>query len=156
MLFRSRARQAAPVIVFFDEIDAIATARDGAGGGDSGVGERVVSQLLTELDRASDDPNLAVVAATNRRDALDPALLRPGRLETHIEVPAPDGETRHAVFAVHTRETPLADDVDLDELADETAGYSGAEIAAVCREAAMHAIERVADEHGSADRKSVV
>ncbi len=145
-----RARQAAPVIIFFDEIDAIATARDGAGGGDSGVGERVVSQLLTELDRASDDPNLAVVAATNRRDALDPALLRPGRLETHIEVPAPDGETRHAVFAVHTRETPLADDVDLDGLADETAGYSGAEIAAVCREAAMHAIERVTDEHGSA------
>ena len=145
-----RARQAAPVIVFFDEIDAIATARDGAGGGDSGVGERVVSQLLTELDRASDDPNLAVVAATNRRDALDPALLRPGRLETHIEVPAPDYETRRAVFAVHTRETPLADDVDLDEFADETAGYSGAEIAAVCREAAMHAIERVADKHGSA------
>ena len=145
-----RARQAAPVIVFFDEIDAIATARDGVGGGDSGVGERVVSQLLTELDRASDDPNLAVVAATNRRDALDPALLRPGRLETHIEVPAPDDETRRAVFAVHTRETPLADDVDLDDLAAETAGYSGAEIAAVCREAAMHAIERVADEHGSA------
>ena len=145
-----RARQAAPVIVFFDEIDAIATARDGAGGGDSGVGERVVSQLLTELDRASDDPNLAVVAATNRRDALDPALLRPGRLETHIEVPAPDYETRRAVFAVHTRETPLADDVDLDEFADETVGYSGAEIAAVCREAAMHAIERIADKHGSA------
>ena len=145
-----RARQAAPVIIFFDEIDAIATARDGVGGGDSGVGERVVSQLLTELDRASDDPNLAVVAATNRRDALDPALLRPGRLETHIEVPAPDYETRRAVFAVHTHETPIADDVDRDELADATAGYSGAEIAAVCREAAMRAIERVADEHGSA------
>ena len=145
-----RARQAAPVIVFFDEIDAIATARDGVGGGDAGVGERVVSQLLTELDRASDDPNLAVLAATNRRDALDPALLRPGRLETHIEVPAPDAETRRAVFAVHTAETPLADDVDLDHLANETDGYSGAEIAAVCREAAMRAIERVATEYGSA------
>ncbi|WP_066414329.1 AAA family ATPase [Halorubrum aethiopicum] len=145
-----RARQAAPVIVFFDEIDAIATDRDAAGGGDSGVGERVVSQLLTELDRASDNPNLVVLAATNRRSAIDRALLRPGRLETHVEVPEPDREARRAVFAVHTREKPVADDVDLDRLADETDGYSGAEIAAVCREAAMTAIERVADAHGEA------
>ncbi|OYR53976.1 AAA family ATPase [Halorubrum halodurans] len=145
-----RARQAAPVIVFFDEIDAIAADRDAAGGGDSGVGERVVSQLLTELDRASDNPNLVVLAATNRRSAIDRALLRPGRLETHVEVPEPDREARRAVFAVHTREKPVADDVDLDRLADETDGYSGAEIAAVCREAAMAAIERVADAHGEA------
>ena len=145
-----RARQAAPAIVFFDEIDAVATDRDAAGGGDSGVGERVVSQLLTELDRASDNPNLVVLSATNRRSALDPALLRPGRLETHIEVPEPDRDARRKVFAVHTRDKPVADGVDLDELADETDGYSGAEIAAVCREAAMTAIERVADEHGEA------
>ncbi len=144
-----RARQAAPVIVFFDEIDAVATDRDGMGGGDSGVGERVVSQLLTELDRASDNPNLVVLSATNRRSALDPALLRPGRLETHIEVPEPDRDARRKVFEVHTRDKPVADDVDLDRLADETEGYSGAEIAAVCREAAMTAIERVADEHGA-------
>ncbi|MBP1923199.1 transitional endoplasmic reticulum ATPase [Halorubrum alkaliphilum] len=143
-----RARQAAPVIVFFDEIDAVATDRDAAGGGDSGVGERVVSQLLTELDRASDNPNLVVLSATNRRAALDPALLRPGRLETHIEVPEPDRDARRKVFEVHTRDKPVADDVDLDRLADETEGYSGAEIAAVCREAAMTAIERVTDEHG--------
>ncbi|GAA0513225.1 transitional endoplasmic reticulum ATPase [Halorubrum aquaticum] len=145
-----RARQAAPVIVFFDEIDAIAADRDGGGGDGSGVGERVVSQLLTELDRASDNPNLVVLAATNRRAAIDPALLRPGRLETHVEVPEPDRDARRAVFAVHTREKPVADDVDLGRLADETDGYSGAEIAAVCREAAMTAIERVADEHGEA------
>ncbi len=145
-----RARQAAPAIVFFDEIDAVASDRDAAGGGDSGVGERVVSQLLTELDRASDNPNLVVLSATNRRSALDPALLRPGRLETHIEVPEPDRDARRKVFAVHTRDKPVADGVDLDELADETEGYSGAEIAAVCREAAMTAIERVADEHGEA------
>ncbi|MES3161944.1 MAG: AAA family ATPase [Halorubrum sp.] len=145
-----RARQAAPAIVFFDEIDAVASDRDAAGGGDSGVGERVVSQLLTELDRASDNPNLVVLSATNRRSALDPALLRPGRLETHIEVPEPDRDARRKVFAVHTRDKPIADDVDLDSLADETEGYSGAEIAAVCREAAMTAIERVADEHGEA------
>ena len=145
-----RARQAAPVIVFFDEIDAVAADRDAAGGGDSGVGERVVSQLLTELDRASDNPNLVVLAATNRREALDRALLRPGRLETHVEVPEPDRDARRKVFEVHTRGKPVADGVDLDRLADETEGYSGAEIAAVCREAAMTAIERVADEHGEA------
>ncbi len=145
-----RARQAAPVILFFDEIDAIAADRDAAGGGDSGVGERVVSQLLTELDRASDNPNLVVIAATNRRPALDPALLRPGRLETHIEVPEPDRDARRKILDVHTREKPLVDGVDLDRLADETEGYSGADIAAVCREAALTAIERVADEHGAA------
>ena len=145
-----RARQAAPAIVFFDEIDAVAADRDAAGGGDSGVGERVVSQLLTELDRASDNPNLVVLAATNRRQALDPALLRPGRLETHVEVPEPDRDARRKILDVHTREKPLADDVDLERVADETEGYSGAEIAAVCREAALLAIERIADEHGDA------
>ncbi len=145
-----RARQAAPAIVFFDEIDAVAADRDGPGGGDSGVGERVVSQLLTELDRASDNPNLVVLAATNRRNALDPALLRPGRLETHVAVPEPDRDARRKVFEVHTEGKPLVDDVDLDRLADETEGFSGAEIASICREAALQAIERVADEHGEA------
>ncbi|PSQ55601.1 AAA family ATPase, partial [Halobacteriales archaeon SW_8_68_21] len=145
-----RARQAAPAIVFFDEIDAVATDRDAAGGDGSGVGERVVSQLLTELDRASDNPNLVVLAATNRRDALDRALLRPGRLETHVEVPEPDREARRKILDVHTREKPLVDGVDLDRLADETEGHSGAEIAALSRAAAMYAIERVADEHGEA------
>ncbi|ELZ39976.1 AAA family ATPase [Halorubrum tebenquichense] len=145
-----RARQAAPAIVFFDEIDAVATDRDAAGGDGSGVGERVVSQLLTELDRASDNPNLVVLAATNRRNALDRALLRPGRLETHVEVPEPDRESRRKILDVHTREKPVVADVDLDRLADETEGYSGAEIAALSRAAAMRAIERVADEHGEA------
>ena len=145
-----RARQAAPAIVFFDEIDAVAADRDAAGGGDSGVGERVVSQLLTELDRASDNPNLVVLAATNRRAALDPALLRPGRLETHVEVPEPDRDARRKVFAVHTDEKPLVEGVDLDRLAGETEGFSGAEIASVCREAALKAIERITDEHGEA------
>jgi transitional endoplasmic reticulum ATPase len=138
-----RARQAAPAIVFFDEIDAIATNRDSVSG-DSGVTERVVSQLLTELDRLADNPNLVVLAATNRRDALDPALLRPGRLESHVEVPAPDVDARRAVLGVHTAEKPIHDDVDLDELAAHMDGYSGADVAAVCREAAMRAIEEVA------------
>jgi transitional endoplasmic reticulum ATPase len=145
-----RARQAAPAIVFFDEIDAVATDRDAAGGDGSGVSERVVSQLLTELDRASDNPNLVVLAATNRRNALDPALLRPGRLETHVEVPEPDREARRKILEVHTRDKPLTDGVDLERVADETEGYSGAEIASLSRAAAMRAIERVADEHGEA------
>jgi transitional endoplasmic reticulum ATPase len=141
-----RARQAAPSIVFFDEIDAIATDRDRAGN-DSGVGERVVSQLLSELDGLADNPNLVVLAATNRRQALDPALLRPGRLEQHVEVPAPDEAARRAIFGVHTRNKPLADDVDLDALAERTGGYSGADVAAVCREAAMYAIREVTEKY---------
>jgi len=139
-----RARQTAPAIVFFDEIDAIATDRDRQSG-DSGVTERVISQLLTELDGLADNPNLVVLAATNRRDALDPALLRPGRLESHVEVPAPDEAARRAIFRVHTRGKPLGGDVDLDALAERTVGYSGADVAAVCREAAMRAIREVAE-----------
>jgi transitional endoplasmic reticulum ATPase len=144
-----RARQASPAILFFDEIDAVATARGGASG-DSGVGERVVSQLLTELDGLADNPNLAVLAATNRKEALDPALLRPGRLEAHVEVPAPDEVGRRAVLAVHTRDVPLAEAVDLDWLAEQTGGYSGADLQAVCREAAMRAVSTVAERHGDA------
>ena len=138
-----RARQAAPAIVFFDEIDAIAGDRDSLGS-DSGVGDRVVSQLLTELDRLSDNPNLVVLAATNRRGSLDPALLRAGRLERHINVPEPDREARRAILAVHTRDKPLAEDVDLDSVADDTEGYSGAELTSICREAALLAITDVA------------
>ncbi|WP_411968441.1 CDC48 family AAA ATPase [Haloferax sp. YSSS75] len=138
-----RARQAAPSILFFDEIDALATNRDSLGS-DSGVTERVVSQLLTEMDNAADNPNLVVLAATNRRDALDPALLRPGRLETHIEVPAPDIEARRAILDVHVRNKPISSDIDLNDVAAHMDGYSGADVAAVCREAALRAIQDVA------------
>jgi len=137
-----RARQTAPAIVFLDEVDAIATSR----GEGHEVTERVVSQLLTELDRAAEHPQLVVLAATNRREAIDPALLRPGRLEQHIEVPNPDETARRAVLAVHTRGTPLGEDVDLDDLAAVTAGYSGAELEALVREASMRAVREVATE----------
>ena len=137
-----RARQAAPAIVFFDEIDAVAANRDSAGG-DSGVGERVVSQLLTELDRVSDHPSLLVLAATNRKAALDPALLRPGRLESHVHVPRPDEAARREILDVHLDGRPLGDDIDRDDLATRTDGYSGADLAAVVREASMRAIESV-------------
>jgi len=139
-----RARQAAPSIVFFDEIDAIAGRR-----GETGEAtERVVSQLLTELDGLAENPNLVVLAATNRRDALDPALLRPGRLEEHIEVPDPDADARREILAVHTREKPIADDVSLVDLAAETEGFSGAELDALVRDASMRAIRAFAREHG--------
>ncbi|RYJ13557.1 AAA family ATPase [Halogeometricum borinquense] len=144
-----RARQAAPAIVFFDEIDAIATNRD-AMGSDSGVGERVVSQLLTELDRLVDNPNVVVLAATNRKETLDPALLRPGRLESHVLVPQPDVDARRAILEVHTKEKPLGDNVDLDELAAHMDGLSGADIQAVCRDATMRAIEAIADAYEGA------
>ncbi|QLD87502.1 CDC48 family AAA ATPase [Natronomonas salina] len=139
-----RARQSAPAIVFFDEIDAVAGVR----GESSEASERVVSQLLTELDGLTDNPNLVVLAATNRRDALDPALLRPGRLETHVEVPDPDEAARREILAVHARGKPLGDDVDLDELAAETEGFSGAELAALLRESSMRAIRELATELG--------
>ncbi|WP_181687150.1 AAA family ATPase [Halorhabdus salina] len=141
-----RARQTAPAIVFLDEIDAIASRR----GDGHEVTERVVSQLLTELDAAAEDPNLVVLAATNRRDALDPALLRPGRLESHVEVPPPDPEARHAILAVHADGKPLGESVDLDTLAADTEGYSGADLAAILREASLAAIREVAGEHDPA------
>ncbi len=134
----SKARENAPSIVFFDEIDSIASER-GRGHGDSQVTERVVSQLLTELDGIEELEDVVVVAATNRPDMIDSALLRPGRLDRHINVPAPDTDARRAIFEVHTRNKPLADNVDLDDLAELTEGYVGADIEAVCREAAMAA-----------------
>ncbi|MFQ3319534.1 MAG: transitional endoplasmic reticulum ATPase [Natronomonas sp.] len=133
-----KARANAPTVVFFDEIDSIAGERGGRMG-DSGVGERVVSQLLTELDGLEELEDVVVIATTNRPDLIDSALLRPGRLDRHVHVPVPDEDARKAIFQVHTRKKPLADDVDLDELAAETDGYVGADIEAVCREASMAA-----------------
>ncbi|WP_049983174.1 CDC48 family AAA ATPase [Halorubrum sp. BV1] len=134
----SKARENAPTIVFFDEIDSIATER-GTNSGDSGVGERVVSQLLTELDGLESLEDVVVIATTNRPDLIDSALLRPGRLDRHVHVPVPDEEARRKILAVHTRRKPLADDVDLDTLARKMEGYVGADIEAVAREASMNA-----------------
>jgi len=133
-----KARANAPTIVFFDEIDSIAGER-GQGATDSGVGERVVSQLLTELDGLESLEDVVVIATTNRPDLIDAALLRPGRLDRHVHVPVPDEAARRKILEVHTRNKPLADDVDLDELAEETDGYVGADIEALAREAAMAA-----------------
>ena len=142
-----RARQTAPSIIFLDEIDAIASHR----GQGNEVTERVVSQLLAELDGITENPNLVVLAATNRREMIDDALLRPGRLEQHVEVPEPDAAAREEILSVHTRGKPLAEDVSVDGLAAELGGYSGAEIEAVVRAASMLAIREMADALGPAE-----
>jgi transitional endoplasmic reticulum ATPase len=141
------ARQTAPTIVFLDEIDAVAGTR----GETHEVTERVVSQLLTELDGVVDNPNIVVIGATNRKDAIDDALLRPGRLEEHVEVGLPDAEGRRKILAVHTEGKPLAEDVDIEDIVVRTEGFSGAELSAVIREAALVAIDEVATAYGPED-----
>ena len=134
-----KARQAAPCIVFFDEIDAIAPTR-GSLGSDSHVTERVISQLLTELDGLEVLSNVIIIAATNRPDIIDPALLRPGRFDRLLYVPPPDKEARIQILKIHTSKKPLAEDVKIDDLANQTEGYTGADIAALASAAVMLAL----------------
>ncbi|AGT34886.1 MULTISPECIES: CDC48 family AAA ATPase [Thermofilum] len=137
-LFR-KARQVAPSIIFIDEIDALAPMR-GLVSTDSGVTERVVSQLLTEIDGLERLEGVVVIAATNRPDIIDPALLRPGRFDRLIYVPPPDEKARLEILKVHTRNMPLAEDVDLLEIAKKTEGYTGADIEVLVREAGLLAL----------------
>ncbi|NJD99729.1 AAA family ATPase [Thermococcus sp. LS1] len=141
-IFR-KARQAAPTVIFIDEIDAIAPRR---GTDVNRVTDRLINQLLTEMDGIAENSGVVVIAATNRPDIIDPALLRPGRFDRLILVPAPDEKARLEIFKVHTRNVPLAEDVSLEELARRTEGYTGADIAAVVREAAMLAMRKALQE----------
>ncbi|MEM2185859.1 MAG: CDC48 family AAA ATPase [Thermofilaceae archaeon] len=134
----SKARQAAPCIVFFDEIDSIVPRRGYRF--DSGVTDRIVNQLLTEMDGLEKLEGVVVIGATNRPDIIDPALLRPGRFDRIIYVPPPDRAARLEILKVHTRRMPLAEDVDLEKIADATEGYTGADLAALCKEAAIIAL----------------
>ncbi|MEM4480174.1 MAG: CDC48 family AAA ATPase [Candidatus Bathyarchaeia archaeon] len=134
-----KAKQAAPSIIFFDEIDSIAPVR-GGGYGDAHVTERVISQLLTEMDGLEELRGVVVIAATNRPDIIDPALLRPGRFDKLLYVPPPDFEARKEILRIHLRKKPLAEDVNIDEIAKRTEGYTGADLAAVCNTAVMLAI----------------
>ncbi|MBU4492979.1 MAG: CDC48 family AAA ATPase, partial [Nanoarchaeota archaeon] len=134
-----KARQTAPTIIFFDEIDSIAPRRGISS--DSHVTERVVNQLLTEMDGLEDMQDVVVIAATNRPDMLDNALLRPGRFDRIILTPAPDKKTREEIFNVHTKGMPLKD-VKINELAEKTEGYVGSDIEAICREAAIFALRK--------------
>ncbi|MGB2581652.1 MAG: CDC48 family AAA ATPase [Thermoplasmata archaeon] len=133
-----KARQAAPCVIFLDEIDAIAPVRGTSS--DSGVTERVISQILTEMDGLEALHNVIVIAATNRPDMIDSALLRPGRFDRLVYIPPPDPEARKEILRIHTKGRPLTDDVDIDKLASRMHNFTGAEIAAVANEAIMLAI----------------
>lgn len=135
-----KARQAAPCIIFFDEVDAIAPRRGGGLGGDSHVTERLISQLLTELDGLEILTNVVVIAATNRPDIIDPALLRPGRFDRLLYVPPPDKDSRLQIIKIHTKKKPLAENISMDKLASETEGYTGADIASLSSAAVMLAL----------------
>jgi transitional endoplasmic reticulum ATPase len=136
-----KARMAAPAVIFFDEFDSLVPRR-GMGYADSGVSERVISQLLTELDGIMTLEDVVIIAATNRPDIVDPAVLRPGRFDRLIYVPEPDEKARLDIFKLYTKGMPLAKDVDIAELARATKSYSGADIDALCREAAMYALRK--------------
>jgi transitional endoplasmic reticulum ATPase len=139
-MFR-KAKQAAPCIIFFDEVDALVPAR-GAGGGDSHVADRVLSQFLTELDGVEELKGVLMLGATNRQDMLDPAILRPGRFDQIVEIPLPDEQGRRQIFEVHLRHKPLAPGIDIGKLAAATEEFSGAEIQGVCVAAALSAVRR--------------
>lgn len=133
-IFR-KARETAPCIIFFDEFDSIAPRRGTFS--DSGVTDRIVNQVLTEMDGLQTLKGVVVIGATNRPDILDPAMLRPGRFDRVLFVTPPDERARLMIFQIHTREMPLSEDVSLKELAATTEGYTGADVEAVCREAAL-------------------
>lgn len=136
-IFR-KAKTASPCILFFDEIDSIVPIR--GHGSDSGVTECVISQMLTELDGLEELKGIVVLAATNRIDIVDPALLRPGRFDLAIGLPIPNERARYEIFKVHTKKKPILKDVSLEELAKMTEGFTGADIEVVCNRAAMLAI----------------
>jgi transitional endoplasmic reticulum ATPase len=136
-----KARMAAPAVIFLDEIDSL-TPRRGMGMSDSGVSERVISQLLTEMDGIVTLQDIVVIAATNRPDMVDSAVLRPGRFDRLIYVPEPDEKSRLQILKIYTKGMPICKDVDLTQLTTATKYYSGADIESLCREAAMHALRK--------------
>ncbi len=149
-----KARQASPCIIFFDEIDALVPARQGSAS-DSHVSERVLSQFLAELDGIEELKGVLVLAATNRADMLDPAVLRPGRFDEHFEILAPEQKDREEIFAVHLKNKPLVKQVDVKALAAKTEGFSGADISSVCNQAALKAVRRAVQKIREAPEKQV-
>ncbi|XP_055822799.1 cell division cycle protein 48 homolog [Solanum dulcamara] len=135
-----KARQSAPCILFFDELDSIATKRGNSVGEAGGAGDRVLNQLLTEMDGMTAKKTIFVIGATNRPDIIDPALLRPGRLDQLIYIPLPDEESRYQIFRASLRKSPVSSKVDFKLLAKMTEGYSGADITAICQRACKNAI----------------
>uniref|UniRef100_A0AAQ4RHL9 vesicle-fusing ATPase n=1 Tax=Gasterosteus aculeatus aculeatus TaxID=481459 RepID=A0AAQ4RHL9_GASAC len=135
-----KARQAAPCILFFDELDSIAKSRGGGGGDGSGAADRVINQILTEMDGMSDKKNVFIIGATNRPDIIDSAILRPGRLDQLIYIPLPDKPSRSAILNANLRRSPVAQDVNLDYLSGITEGFSGADLTEICQRACKLAI----------------
>jgi len=148
-IFR-KARQAAPCIIFFDELDAVMPARGGAAS-DTPVSDRVLSQFLAELDGIEELKGVLVLGATNRLDRLDPAVLRPGRFDEVVEIPLSEEPERREIFEVHLRGKPLARNVRISELAARSGGFSGAQIASVCNRAALRAVRRAVALAGGSD-----
>jgi len=135
-----KARQASPCVLFFDELDSIARARGGGGGDAGGAGDRVINQILTEIDGVGVKKNVFVIGATNRPDILDPAIMRPGRLDQLVYIPLPDRKSRIQIFKATLRKSPLAKEIDLEVLAKTTNGFSGADITEICQRACKFAI----------------
>ena len=137
-----KARAAAPCVMFFDELDSIAKARGGSSGDAGGAGDRVLNQILTEMDGMNVKKNVFIIGATNRPDQIDPALLRPGRLDQLIYIPLPDEPSRLSILKAALRKSPVAPDVDLNFLSKHTHGFSGADLTEICQRAAKLAIRQ--------------
>ena len=135
-----KARQSAPCVLFFDELDSIAVQRGNSAGDAGGAGDRVLNQLLTEMDGMNSKKTVFIIGATNRPDIIDPALMRPGRLDQLVYIPLPDEASRKQIFKAALRKSPVALDVDLDHLAKVTQGFSGADITEICQRACKYAI----------------
>merc|ERR1712227_536375 len=135
-----KARQAAPCVLFFDELDSIAKARGGTSGDAGGASDRVINQVLTEMDGMGSKKNVFIIGATNRPDIIDPAVMRPGRLDQLIYIPLPDEASRLSIFKANLRKSPVAQDVDVGHLARVTKGFSGADITEICQRACKLAI----------------
>lgn len=140
-----KARAAAPCVMFFDELDSIAKARGGSSGDAGGAGDRVLNQILTEMDGMNAKKNVFIIGATNRPDQIDPALLRPGRLDQLIYIPLPDEPSRLSILTAALRKSPVSKGVDLSYLAKSTHGFSGADLTEICQRAAKLAIRESID-----------
>lgn len=136
-----KARQAAPCVLFFDELDSIARSRGGSVGDAGGAGDRVINQILTEMDGMTAKKSVFIIGATNRPDIIDGAIMRPGRLDQLVYIPLPDEKSRNSVFKAALRKSPVASDVDLNFLSSKTHGFSGADITAICQRACKLAIK---------------
>lgn len=148
-----KARQAAPCVLFFDELDSIARARGSSAGDAGGAGDRVINQILTEIDGVGVKKNVFVIGATNRPDVLDPAIMRPGRLDQLVYIPLPDERSRVQIFQAALKKSPVAEDVSLDALAKVLEGYSGADITEICQRACKLAIREAISKEQEAEKR---